>query len=148
MNPTHYNNQQSNLPETYQIPLLEEKLQISRHKKKVGEVIVRKQVETRTIEVPIKREKLIVERIGKDPEQLIEVIIGEDKVNGFKYGELKDRDSLHITKSQFLEVQTARKLLEAIANLSSANNAKVRLEIVTNLAEHQIESQNLCDLYQ
>ncbi len=138
----------SNLSETYQIPLLEEKLQIARRKQKIGEVVVRKQVETRIVKVPIRREKLIVERIGKNPQQLTEVVIGGDKVNGFKYEELGDRDSLHITKSYFLDLQTARELLEAIANLSSANNAKVRLEIVTNCSEHQIEHQNLCDRFQ
>lgn len=142
------NKQQSNLPETYQIPLLEEKLQISRRKKKVGEVVVRKQVETRMVQVPIRREKLIVERIGNNPEQLTEVVIGEEKVNGFKYEEFNNTDSLHITKSHYLDVQTAQQLLEAIANLSSANKAKVRLEIVTNCSEHQIKHQNICDRFQ
>ncbi len=149
MNPTHNNNQQqSNSSEVYQIPLLEEKLQIARRKQKVGEVIVRQQVETRIVKVPIRREKLIVERIGRNPERLTEVVIGEGKVSGFKYEELNDTDSLHITKSHFLELQTAQDLLEAIAQLSSVANAKVRLEIVTNCSEDRIEHQDICDRYQ
>ncbi len=141
------NNEQSTASEIYQIPLLEEKLQVSRSKRKIGEVIIRKQVETRMIKVPIRREKLIVERIGKNPERLTEVVITEEKVNGFKYQELKDNDSLHITKSSFLAPQTAQKLLEAIAHLSSTANTKVRLEIVTNCSEHQIEHQDICERY-
>ncbi|MGB5636790.1 MAG: DUF2382 domain-containing protein [Waterburya sp.] len=142
------NNQQSNSSESERIPLLEEKLQIARRKRKVGEVIVRKQVETRIIKVPIKREKLIVERIGSNPELLTEVIIGEEKVNGFKYEEFNDTASLHITNSEFLKLQTAQDLLEAIAQLSSVVNARVRLQIVTNCFEHQIEHQNICDRFQ
>ena len=149
MTHTHKNHhQQSTTSEVERIPLLEEKLQVDRRKRKLGEVIVRKLVETRIVKVPIRREKLIVERIGKNPERLTEVVIGEGKINGFKYAELNDTESLHITKSHFLELQTAQDLLEAIAQLSSVANAKVRLEIVTNCSKHQIEHQNICDRYQ
>ena len=148
MNPTNNNQQQSTSSEIKRIPLLEEKLQVARRKQKIGEVVVRKQVETRIVKVPIKREKLIVERIGKNPERLTEVVIGEDKVNGFKYEELGNADSLHITKSHFLSIQTVLELLEAVNNLASADNAKVRVEIVTNYSEHQIEHQNICARFQ
>lgn len=140
--------QQSDTSEVYQVSLLEEKLKVARYRQKIGEVIVRKQVETRMIQVPIKREKLVVERIGQNPEILTEVVIGEEKLNGFNYPELSDTDSLHVTKSNFLDLPTAEKLLEAIRHLSSADNARVRLEIVTNCSEHQIEHQNICNRYQ
>ena len=100
------------------------------------------------IQIPIRREKLIVERMGKNPERLTEVVIKEGKVNGFNYEELNNTDSLHITRSHYLKPQIAQELLEAITHLSSASNAKVRLEIVTNCSEHQIEHQNICDRYQ
>lgn len=148
MNSIDRKNQQLVASEIKKIPLLEEKLKVARRQQKIGEVIVRKQVETRMIQVPIRREKLIVERIGNNPERLTEVVIGEGKINGFKYEELNDNDSLHITKSHFLNVPTAKDLLEAIANLSSATKAKVRLEIVTDCSEHQIEHQSICDRYQ
>jgi stress response protein YsnF len=134
--------------DVYQISLLEEKLQVNRRQQKVGEVVVRKHVETRMVKVPIRREKLIVERIGKNPERLTEVVVTEGRVNGFKYEELQNTDELHITKSHFLDIQTARQLLEALAHLSSVGNARVRLEIVTNCSEHQIEHQGICDRYQ
>ncbi len=148
MNPVfNSDREQSTTSDVYQISLLEEKLQVARRKQKVGEVIVRKEVETRMVKVPIRREKLIVERIGKNPERLTEVVIAEEKVNGFKYEDFNHTESLHITKSHFLDVQTAQQLLEAIAQLSSAANATVRLEIVTNSSEHQIKHQGVCDRY-
>ncbi len=149
MNPAHNDyNQKSNEPEVYQIPLLEEKLEVTKQRQKVGEVVVHKQVETRIVKVPIRREKLIVKRIGKNPEKLTEVVIAEGKICGFKYEELNDNNSLHITKSSFLDLPTAQELLEALTHLSSAANAKVRLEIVTNCSEHQVEHQDICDRYQ
>jgi Domain of unknown function (DUF2382) len=147
MNSAH-NERELSDPNAYHISLLEEKLRVNRSKQKIGEVVVRKQVETRIVKIPIRREKLIVERIGRNPERLTEVVVTEDKINGFKYEELQNTDGLHITKSHFLDVQTARELLEAVAHLSSVGNARVRVEIVTNCLEHQIEHQGLCDRYQ
>ncbi len=134
--------------EVHNISLLEEKLKINRRKRKVGEVIVYKQVETKMVQIPIRREKLIVKRIGKQPEKLVEVTIDNEEVNGFNLAELADKDTLHITKSNFISVQTAQELLEAVAHLSSGTNAKVRLEIVTNCSEDRIEHQDICDRYQ
>lgn len=139
--------QSPEIRESWQIPLWEEKLKVNRRQRKVGEVIVRKQVETRMVQVPVRQEKLIVERIGEQPEQLAEVVLSNGQVNGFEFGQLNQGDTFHLTKSQFLTVETAQKLLEAVANLSSASNAKIRLEIVTNDSQQQIEHQHICDRY-
>lgn len=133
--------------ESYKIPLLSEKLTINRRKYKVGEVIVRKQVETKMVQVPMRRERLIVERIGKHPEQLAEVVINQEKVNGFEFDQLENDTSLHITRSNFLSVETAKELLEAIAHLSASGNAKVCLEFVTSSGEEQVNYQNICEQY-
>lgn len=135
------------IKETYQIPLLEEKIKINRRKQKIGEVVIRKEVETKTVQVAIQREKLIVERIGKQPEQLAEVVIRDDQANGFTFGQLEPNAHLHITKSHFLPITTAQKLLEAIAHLSTTSNAKIRLEIVTDCTEEQIKHQSICEKY-
>ncbi|MGL5944099.1 MAG: DUF2382 domain-containing protein [Waterburya sp.] len=144
------NNNQKSLEtrESYKIPLLEEKVKINRRKQKTGEVVVRKEIETKIVQVPISREKLIVERIGKQPEQLAEVIIKEEKVNGFEFGQIDTNQDLHITKSHFLTVTTAQQLLEAIAHLSTSNNARIRLEIVANCSNEQIKHQSICERYQ
>jgi hypothetical protein len=52
------------------IQLLEERLVVDLHKRKVGEVIVRKEIETRIVEVPICREILIVEQISPEFKQI------------------------------------------------------------------------------
>lgn len=59
------------------IRLLGERVVVERKKRKVGEVIVRKQIETRMVQVPVRYEKLIVEQVGAEPKQLAEIILGE-----------------------------------------------------------------------
>ncbi|PSB08769.1 hypothetical protein C7B62_15505 [Pleurocapsa sp. CCALA 161] len=139
-----------NSPESYQISLLEEKLQVARRKQKVGEVVIRKQVETRMISIPIRREKLIVERIGENPEQLTEVIVAEETVNGFKYNELDINNSLSVNTSQFLSLASAEKLLTDIKQLSSTANTKIRVTIATNCSDLEtlLELKKICDRYQ
>lgn len=132
---------------TDHIPLLEEQLQVTRRQRKIGEVVIRKQVETQMVQVPIRREKLIVERIGQNPQQLAEIVVGSETVNGYNYEEIDSTNSLHITKSNFLDLSTAQALLKALEKLEAANNAKIRLEIVTNCPKSQIEHQELCDRY-
>lgn len=141
------NDKQANInsPQAYQISLLEEKLQIARRKQKVGEVIVRKVVETKVVTIPIRREKLIVERIGNNPEILTEVVISEEKVNGFKYDELDDHDTFNISKSHFISFSEAQKLLADIEQLSLVASSKVRLEIVSSCGEDQEAIQDICD---
>jgi hypothetical protein len=139
-----------NSSEVYQISLLEEKLKVTRRKEKVGEVVIRKQVDTRMVSIPLRRERLIVERAGENPEQLTEVIIAEETVNGFKYDELNDNDSLCLNQSKFLSLSSAQELLTGITHLSDATNIKIRLEIVTNYSDSKTlsELKNICDRYQ
>ena len=139
------NHQEATASEIETINLLEERLQVNRSKRKIGEVVIRKQTETRMIQIPIKREKLIVEKIGDRPERLAEVVIQEEKINGFSYRDLENNNSLHITKSHYLTLETAQELLDAIANISDTSKTKIRLEIVTNCAETQIKHQTIIE---
>ena len=139
------NHQEATASEIETINLLEERLQVNRSKRKIGEVVIRKQTETRMIQIPIKREKLIVERIGDHPEKLAEVVIQEEKINDFSYQDLENNNSLHITKSHYLNLETAQELLDAIANISDTSKTKIRLEIVTNCAETQIKHQTIIE---
>ena len=63
------------------VRLLGERVVVERNKRKVGEVIVRKQIETRMVQVPVRYEKLIVEEVGAEPKQLAEIILGEASNN-------------------------------------------------------------------
>lgn len=131
--------------EAYQIHLLEEKLQIARHKQKVGEVVIRKEVETRMVQVPIRREKLIVERIGSHPEKLTEVVIGEEKVNGFGYDELTDGANLDLTRSNFVSLSEAQELLAEISKTSPESSIKIRLDLFSSSAEDSVRLKSICE---
>ena len=59
------------------IRLLEERLVVDSSKRKIGEVIVRKEIETRMVQVPVRREKLIVEQVSPEHKQLAEIDLGQ-----------------------------------------------------------------------
>ncbi|MEL6930019.1 MAG: DUF2382 domain-containing protein [Cyanobacteria bacterium J06600_6] len=132
------------------ISLLEEKLQVARRREKVGEVVIRKQVETRMVQLPIRREKLIVEKVGQNAEKLAEVILTEETLNGFNYDELNNGDSLDLHQSKFISPIAARELLSALAELSTSAKLKVRLEIATDSSEDsdlRLKVKDICERY-
>lgn len=134
--------------ENINISLLEEKLKVTRRKQKVGEIVVRKEIETKTVKIPIRREKLIVERIGKNPERLAEEIINEEKVNGFGYSELKNGNGrLHTIRSQYISLEQAQNILADISRLHATDNPKIRIELVTENSDLQQQYQNISDRY-
>lgn len=62
------------------IPLMEERVVVDRKKQRVGEVVVRKEVETEIVQVPVRREKLIIEQVGAEPKQLAEIDLASESV--------------------------------------------------------------------
>ncbi len=123
------------------IRLLEERLVINRSKRKVGEVIVRKEIETRMVQVPIQWEKLIVEQVGDDPKVLAEIDLGEGNITGIDLTETKSDRQEPTVKAEFTSVQKASKILNAIASQPRHGCLKVRLELV-------LEDKQLEDTYQ
>ncbi|MEG4498971.1 DUF2382 domain-containing protein [Microcoleus sp. F10-C6] len=123
------------------IRLLEERLVINRSKRKVGEVIVRKEIETRMVQVPIQREKLIVEQVGEDPKVLAEIDLGEGNITGIDLTEVKNDRQEPTVKAEFTSVQKASKILNSIASQPRHGCVKVRLELV-------LEDKQLEDTYQ
>ncbi|MEG3850134.1 DUF2382 domain-containing protein [Microcoleus sp. herbarium19] len=123
------------------IRLLEERLVINRSKRKVGEVIVRKEIETRMVQVPIQWEKLIVEQVGDDPKLLAEIDLGEGNITGIDLTEIKSDRQEPTVKAEFTSVQKASKILNAIASQPRHGCVKVRLELV-------LEDKQLEDTYQ
>jgi stress response protein YsnF len=119
------------------IRLLEERLVINRSKRKVGEVIVRKEIETRMVQVPIQWEKLIVEQVGDDPKVLAEINLGEGSITGIDLTEIKSDRQEPTVKAEFTSVQKASKILNSIASQPRHGCVKVRLEIV--LENKQLE---------
>lgn len=112
------------------IQLLEERLTVDRHKRKVGEVVVRKTVETQIIEVPIRREKLIVEQVGSDPKQLAEIDLGSTDLSGIELAQGLSHSSQAVVSGEVHSLRAAHQLLDAIANLPNSGNPRVRLEFV------------------
>lgn len=137
---------EENSPDLHQISLLEEKLQVARHREKVGEVIIRKQVETRMVHLPIRREKLIVEKVGRNPEKLAEVVVTEETINGFSYDELSQNNNFALEQSRFVSLSTARELLTDLAALPASAKLKVRLEIATDSSEDENLSAKVIDI--
>ncbi|MEG4492494.1 DUF2382 domain-containing protein [Microcoleus sp. D3_18_C4] len=123
------------------IRLLEERLVINRSKRKVGEVIVRKEIETRMVQVPIQWEKLIVEQVGDDPKVLAEIDLGEGNITGIDLTEVKSDRHEPTVKAEFTSVQKASRILNSIASQPRHGCVKVRLELV-------LEDKQLEDTYQ
>ena len=138
------------IPETVQreeIKLLEERLVVNRGKRKVGEVIVRKEIETRMVEVPVRREKLIIERVGEAPERLAEIDLGEGEITGIELAEMANAKAGPTVSAEFTSVQKASKILSAIASQPHHGCAKVRLEIFLENQQVQETYQNWFDNY-
>ena len=133
--------------EEHQIELLEEKLVVKRLKQKVGEVIVRKKIETRTVHLPIRREKLIIEKAGTTNEHLAEIDLKEGEINGVKFSELSNTNDLYLSQSNFVSLDKAQQLLSEFQKRSNNNNVKLRIEIVADSAESQTTYQDICDRY-
>ncbi|MBE9143600.1 YsnF/AvaK domain-containing protein [Planktothrix mougeotii] len=75
---------QPNIVDNITIPLKEEKLIVERERRKVGEVVIRKQVETYFVQVPVKREKLVIEQVGTDDQILAEIPLSEETIRVVK----------------------------------------------------------------
>ncbi len=70
------------------VRLVEERLVVNRSKRKIGEVIVRKEIETRMIQVPVRYEKLIVEQVSPERKQLVEINLGQADGTGIELTEV------------------------------------------------------------
>jgi stress response protein YsnF len=137
------------------VRLLEERLIVNRRKEKVGEVVVRKEIETRIIEVPIQREKLIIEQVGAETKQLAEIDLGEGKVTGVELLQARSSDSYqqegsssanrYTVKGEFISLKAVSNLLDAIALQERHGCQKVRVELVVDNPELQGTYQQMFD---
>ncbi|MBE9033972.1 YsnF/AvaK domain-containing protein [aff. Roholtiella sp. LEGE 12411] len=131
------------------IRLLEERLTVETGKRKVGEVIVRKEIETRMIQVPIRREKLIVEQISPEHKQLAEIDLGQEEISSI---ELTEAERLEITNfggltvsGEFNSPKIASLLLNAIALERNHGCKQVRVTIAVEDESRQKKYQEWFD---
>jgi stress response protein YsnF len=128
------------------IRLLEERLVINHQKRKIGEVIVRKEIETRMVEVPVQYEKLIVEQVGAESKIIAEVDLSQSEYNSSTINELTSREtSTNRVKGEFVSPKTASLLLDAIDKQKHHNCKLVRVEIVLENSENQATYQEWFD---
>lgn len=147
------------------IRLLGERLIIERSKRKVGEVIVRKEIETQIVQVPIRREKLIVEQISPEYKQLAQIDLGEEAISGVDLiqGETSASTTTHLddavsvnsevsspkisttthsdddltVSGEFSSPKIASLLLNAIALERNHGCKAVRVTVIVEDEEHQ-----------
>lgn len=138
------------------VRLLEERLVVNRSKWKVGEVVLRKEVENKIVQVPIRREKLIIEQVSPETKQIAEIDLGNGEVTGVAVGEASGSDALHrevssssntpsTVSGEFLSPKAASHLLEAIALQERHGCAKVRVELVLDNPEYRETYQTMFD---
>ncbi|WP_414574622.1 DUF2382 domain-containing protein [Anabaena sp. CCY 9402-a] len=132
------------------IRLLEEQLVVGSSKQKIGEVIVRKVIETTMVQVPVRREKLIVEQITPDHKQLAEIDLSCGEITGV---ELTQSERLEFTSQvsgltvsgRFMSPKIASLLLNAIALERNHGCQQVLVSISVDNEEHQQKYQEWFD---
>ncbi len=131
---------ESEIVEEEVIRLLEERLIVDRNKHKIGEVIVRKVIETRMVQVPVRYEKLIVEQVNPEHKHLAEIVLngenlGEIDINELTSGNGNGTSTTKQTNEgtvsgEFKSPKSASLFLNAIALQRHHGCAKVRVELV------------------
>ncbi|MBO3457830.1 YsnF/AvaK domain-containing protein [Aetokthonos hydrillicola Thurmond2011] len=134
------------VPEEEIIRLLGEKIIVDRSKRKVGEVIVRKEIETRIIQVPVRREKLIVEQVSPEHKQLAEIDLGEEEISRIGLIESEkvqpaSLDSGMSVSGEFSSPKIASLLLNAIALERNHGCKTVRVTVTVENEEYQKKYQ-------
>ncbi|MCT7954325.1 YsnF/AvaK domain-containing protein [Laspinema palackyanum] len=139
------------------IPLHEERLVVNRQKRKVGEVVVRKEIETRMIEIPVRREKLIVEQVSPEYKKLTEIILSESEGYRMVSDEapevtstasvLPQGQGMNRVSGEFHSPEIAARILEEISKRQPNGCAKVRIELVVEEERFRNTYQSWFDRY-
>jgi hypothetical protein len=127
------------------IRLLEEKLVVNRTKRKVGEVVVRKTVETEMVQVPVRREKLIVEQVEPETKRLAEIDLGTGEVKESAGIDTPNFSRAHTISGEFSSPEAASDFLEAIARHQPHGCQKVRVELIVENAELRERYREMLD---
>jgi hypothetical protein len=109
------------------VPLLEERLRVDYQRRKIGEVIIRKQIETRVVQVPVRYEKLVIEQISPEQKTLAEVDLSPESSENLEGAAGPATNTL--VSGTFKSAKTASAVLEAIARTLGPRCKNVRIEI-------------------
>ncbi|MBD2691308.1 DUF2382 domain-containing protein [Anabaena catenula] len=143
---TSVNSEYSVVVEEKIISLLEEKLVVNNRKQKVGEVIIRKEIETYMIQVPVRREKLIIEQVSPEHKQLAEIDLSQGEISGVELtiGEIPQFtsfDSNFMVSGELSSPKIASLLLNAIALEQNHGCQKIKLAIILENESQQQKYQ-------
>ena len=121
------------------VRLLEERLVVnSGQRRKVGEVIVRKEIETRIVEVPVRREKLIVEQVSPHKQLAVVDLRELDSDAGVEVHEATSTSSRPIVRGNFTSAEAASRFLDAIAHHPDTRYQSI--QICITLDDPQLQS--------
>lgn len=123
--------------EEHSIRLLEERLVVNPQRRKVGEVIVRKEIETRMIEVPVRREKLVIEQVSPEHKQLALIDLKGDTSDALELRHATTAEANPVVTGEFASIDAAIHLLKLIAAKSNSGCESVQLTLVLNDASYQ-----------
>ncbi|PZV08234.1 MAG: hypothetical protein DCF32_05230 [Leptolyngbya sp.] len=111
------------------IQLVEERLVVNRKRVKVGEVSIRRVVETEMIEIPVRREKLVIENIGSSTPP-IEVSLGETQLQGQEMAVQPNSDRDATASGIFETIQAAVSFLGTAEQRPELHCEKIRVAIL------------------
>ncbi len=137
----------ANQPNEIVIPLLAERVVVDRRRRKLGEVVVRKEIETHIVEVPVRREKLIVEQVSPEYQQIAVVELGQAPVNESDTLEAVEITNSPIVNGEFASANAAIHFLNAIASEFDSGLEKVQVRVVLDDATRQTTYQRWLDQY-
>jgi uncharacterized protein (TIGR02271 family) len=128
------------------IYLLEERLMVDLTKHKTGEIVVRKEVDTQVlhVEVPVRREKLIVEKVSPEYKLIAQIDLGSEQLDREAISYVNHDDSIVVNgNSKSLSIdnnrskvsgtvnspQAAIDILAEIARMAGEDCETIRIEI-------------------
>jgi uncharacterized protein (TIGR02271 family) len=123
------------------IRLLSERLIVNRKKRKAGDIIVRKEIETRMVQVPVQYEKLVIEQVSPENKLLAEFAISQGEISGVELSQVEKHEvDIHdhnlTVSGDFNSPKIASLLLNAIALERNHGCQKVRVTIVVENEEY------------
>jgi Domain of unknown function (DUF2382) len=148
------------------IVLLEERFIVDITRRKVGEIVVRKEIESHviTVQIPVRREKLIVEQISPEYKRLAEVDLGQNGSQESIMEEVRENlanidsgaevvsvqnDSRHYSPEslgahgEFYSLESAINALQKIYSLQAQSPKVIRIEVIANDQNHKEALEHL-----
>lgn len=120
------------------IPLLEERLRVDYTRRKLGEVVVRKTIGTRMVQVPVRYERLHIEQISPEARQLAEVDLSQGNGSDLELTEGMAPEA--VVTGEFASLRLASQVLYELGK-TLQQCKRVRVEI-------ELQDANLQDTYQ